>query len=67
MHDVVGNHLLLLSRVIKDPIKYYKKQINVAFSIFNDGDFHSFFKAMLAILDKIRYIDKCTYKKLYKI
>ena len=50
-------------------IKYYQIITNAAFSTFNDGDHQKQLvsKIMLAMLDKIMYMCKRTYKKLYRI
>ena len=50
-----GNHLLLLSRVLIGAIRSEGFLINVALSIFNDGDFRCF-HIMLAILHKMVYM-----------
>ena len=47
--------------------KYYQILINVTFSIFNDKDYHCFRNAILAILYKIMYKCKRTYKRLNEL
>ena len=69
MYHIIGNYPLLLSSTHKyNRIKYYKT-INVAFIILSDGDFPIplFSNTVLAILDKIMYRFKRTYKELYSL
>ena len=72
---IYGSYYIQLSFVIimnthrYNRINNYKIIVNAAFKTFNNGDFQIelFSNTMLAILDKMMYMYKRTWKKLCRI